>query len=121
MAKNPMLTRNDVDPEFMGDDFAFTTEYGHVLTMTSRKRSTMRFGDWAIVMGDLVRRLKAQQPPKITPTVLSWLREPREADITRMSAALLELEETIATARKLLDRARMVTPDNDAGRVVRIR
>jgi ParB-like chromosome segregation protein Spo0J len=99
------MTRQDVDPEFIGTEAVFIAEYGHVWTQTSEQRSTERFSAWAIAMGHIARKLKEQQTPKVTPRVIDWLRNPHRADIERMRAALLDLEKAVDTARVLLDRA----------------
>jgi hypothetical protein len=102
------LTKRDVDPEFHGTDHQFVTEYGHVWTQTSQERSTARFMAWSIAMGFLVKTMKGQKLPKVNDVVVSWLRKPKQVDIERMEAALAELEEAVAIARRLLDRAKDV-------------
>ena len=108
------LLRRDVDPEFVGDEIAFVTEYGHVWSQTSQERSTSRLHVWALGMRTLARSLPDLELPRISPTVLSWLRKPNLADVERMRSALAEIELAVATARDLLDRAEAATVERQA-------
>lgn len=101
------LTREQVDPEFVGTAMDFVDEYGHVQMETALDRATSRFGAWAIVAGHVARVIREQQAPRVTPRVVSWLRRPKLADVARMRAALAEVEAFAKTARELLDQAEL--------------
>lgn len=96
------LTRQMVDPEWTGDDIAWVLEYGLVHIQTSQERSTSRLSSWAISIGYLVKILREQQLPPITERVLHWLRTPQPRDVVRLRCAVTELEQALATAKKLL-------------------
>ena len=110
------LTRQEVDPEFIGDMIAFVGEYGHVWMKPSQERSTDRLKDWSHGMRYLAKKLREQKLPTISPHVLSWLRKPRSVDVESLKASLAELELAVATARDLLERAQSSMAESNGQR-----
>jgi hypothetical protein len=103
--KGKPLTREEVDPEFVGDGVAFAAKYGHVWTETAEQRATRRFGDWARSMRYLV---KAWNDPEIQPQEvdLNWLRSPKLDDFAKHSEALLALLELVEAAKAQFAKAK---------------
>ena len=98
--KDFALSRQQVDPEFVGTDFDFTNKYGHVVMHTAEERARMRFGDWAVGMHALAK--EAKRSTCWSDCDESWLRSPRPQDIARMTEALDALRPKIARAEALL-------------------
>jgi ParB-like chromosome segregation protein Spo0J len=100
----PVLTREEVDPEFKGTAMEWVDKYGHVQTQTAEQRATHRFKDWAIEIGHLGRL--AKDKVKTLPDIdLDWLRSPRVEDVERLRVALEILRPMLARAEELLKRA----------------
>jgi len=91
------LTRQDVDPDFIGTELDFVREYGHVWVQTAEERATERFGALAAEIAAFARKGKA-----VPPVDPHWLRAPRRNDIAKLRTAVEEVEALIAEAKRLL-------------------
>ena len=98
------LTREQVDPEFVGDALAFGAEYGHVCLETAEQRATSRFGFWAMALRYLAKEWSKPEiiPPKVD---LNWLRSPKPDDVTKLRDALDVLKPVLAAAEAALAKA----------------
>lgn len=91
------LTRQDVDPEFVGTDLDFIREYGHVWMHTAEERATMRFEALAIEASAFAGKAKNLQPVDA-----NWLRSPNRRDVERLRAALAVIEPLVKESKRLL-------------------
>jgi len=91
------LTRQDVDPEFIGSDLDFVREYGHVWIHTAEERATMRFEALATEVGAFANKAKSLQRVDA-----NWLRSPNRRDVERLRRALEAIEALVEESKRLL-------------------
>ena len=100
------LTREEVDPEFVGTPMDWVDKYGHVQVMTAEQYATARFTAWALHMRTLAKNGK--QLPELPKVDHNWLRSPKDLDVRKLTEALEYLRPLIAEAEALLERAKSV-------------
>lgn len=103
------LTRQMVDPEFIGDDIAFAEKYGHVWLETAEERATNRFREWS---RQLAFFAKHQRQYPAADVDLNWLRSPRQSDVERFEQACNDLRFILENWKAMLDiaKARLSSP-----------
>lgn len=94
------LTRQEVDPEFVGTSTEWIDKYGHVQIMTAEQYATMRFADWASGAKALAKRWK--ELPELRNVDHNWLRAPKAYDIAKLTEAMEFLRPVIAELEALL-------------------
>ena len=97
------LTREEVDPEFVGTQREYSAKYGFVQIATAEERATKWFGGWAASLRALAQQWKSF--PENQEVDLNWLRSPKARDVAKMKEALAVIEPVIASARAMLDKA----------------
>src|SRR4029077_7376660 len=103
--KRAPLTREQVDPEFVGTELEFITEYGHVWLETAQERATSRFTEWSIQIGAFANQLRQYPLRKVD---ANWLRSPKPNDLRRLREAYKVLKPALDTVEMLLEKTKEI-------------